>query len=594
MTIDIALTLFIILAALVLFATEKLRVDVVALLVLIAIGVLGLIPPDELFSGFSNSAVITVWAVYMVSGGMFKTGVADKMGSIIFRVSGASEARLIGVIMLTVGILSAFMNNVGAVAMLLPAVIGISRKTNVPVSKLLIPLAFASLLGGAMTLIGTPANILAAGILAERGLPTFGFFEFAPIGIVVLICGVLYMVFIGRRLLPIREGAHANEEVSELRDYMAEVWVSPDSPLDGKTIFESELGQEYDVTILAIHREYAQLPARRDTELKSGDLLIVESSANQIIDASRALNLIVDMDYTLDIEKLEPGDVNVIEAAIAPNSNIAGQTLRDIHFRDRYGYTAMAISRAGRVLTRRLRDIPLQFGDSLLLQGPEHRLEALQESRNFLVLERIKEEEFRRNKAPFAVFALILAISLAIFAGMDIALAMVIAAVIMILTGALRVEEAYESVDWRTVFLVAGMLPLGLAMEQTGAARFLADMMLGVFGPYGPIATLAGIYLLAALVTQPMSNAAAIVLIVPIALDTAAGLDANYKTFTMAVVIGAATSFLSPVGHKANVLVFGPGGYKFTDYARVGFLLTILLLIVSMIFIPIFWPLFPS
>jgi di/tricarboxylate transporter len=209
-------------------------------------------------------------------------------------------------------------------------------------------------------------------------------------------------------------------------------------------------------------------------------------------------------------------------------------------------------------------------------------------------LEPIETEQFRRNKAPIAIGALVLAIGLTIFAGMSISLAMVIAAVIMILAGALRIEEAYQSVDWRTVFLVAGMLPLGLAMELTGTAEFLADIMLGVFGPYGALATLAGIYLLAALITQPMSNAAAIVLIVPIALDTALGLGANYKTFTMAVVIGAATSFLSPVGHKANVLVFGPGGYKFTDYARVGAILTVALLIVSMIFLPIFWPLFPD
>ncbi|MCI0876319.1 MAG: anion permease, partial [Chloroflexi bacterium] len=291
---------------------------------------------------------------------------------------------------------------------------------------------------------------------------------------------------------------------------------------------------------------------------------------------------------------LERGDVQLIEATLAPRSHIVGRSLRDVRFRDRYGFTALAISRQGEVITERLRDVPLKFGDSLLLQGPPRRVKQLQEGENFLVLEPIETEQFRRNKAPIAVAALVLAIGLAIFAGMAISLAMVIAAVIMILAGALRIEEAYESVDWRTVFLVAGMLPLGLAMELTGTARLLADVILEVFEPYGARAALAGIYLLAALITQPMSNAAAIVLIVPIALDTADGLDANYKTFTMAVVIGAATSFLSPVGHKANVLVFGPGGYKFTDYARVGAILTVLLLIVSMIFLPIFWPLFPD
>jgi len=238
--------------------------------------------------------------------------------------------------------------------------------------------------------------------------------------------------------------------------------------------------------------------------------------------------------------------------------------------------------------------VPLQGGDMLLLQGSKYRIDELQEGRDFLVLVPVQHEQYRLNKAPIAVGALLLAIGMTVFAGMDIALAMVIAAMIMILSGALTIEEAYESVDWRTVFLVAGMLPLGMAMAQTGTAEFLADIVLGIFGPFGPRAALLGIYLLAALITQPMSNAAAIVLVMPIALDTAFGLDANYKTFTMAVVIGAATSFLTPVGHKANVLIFGPGGYKFTDYARVGALLTVILIIVSMIFLPIFWPLFPE
>ncbi|UCC54700.1 MAG: SLC13 family permease [Anaerolineaceae bacterium] len=595
MTLDIALTLLIILAAMVLFATEKLRVDVVAILVLISVGVLGLIPREELFSGFSNSAVITVWAVYMVSGGLFKTGVADTIGKAILKVAGNREAGLIAVIMLSAGLISAFMNNVGAVAMLMPAIVGISRQTKVPVSKMLIPLAFASLLGGKMTLIGTPANILATGILAERGLPTFGFFEFTPIGVVVLATGILYMVTIGRRLLPVREGVHGKEDVYRLRDYVTEVRVSPTSPLNGKSLFESHLGREYDFTVLAIQRENGDQPAlHRETQIRSGDLLIIESSASDIMNARQSLGLTIAVDYELDIDSLEPGDVQVVEATLAPNSRMAGHSLRETRFRDRYGFNALAISRAGEVITERLHDIPLQFGDALLLQGPRYRVESLEEGDDFQLLEPVDLEIYRRSKAPIAIGTLLFAIGLVVSGAMGIALAMVIAAMIMILSGVLTIDEAYESVDWRTVFLVAGMLPLGLAMEETGTAKFLADIVLGAFGPYGPVATLAGIYLLAALITQPMSNAAAIVLVVPIALDTALGLGANYKTFTMAVVIGAATSFLSPVGHKANVLVFGPGGYKFTDYARVGALLTVVLLIVSLIFLPIFWPLFPE
>jgi di/tricarboxylate transporter len=312
------------------------------------------------------------------------------------------------------------------------------------------------------------------------------------------------------------------------------------------------------------------------------------------MEASRRLGLIIDVDYELELDSLEHGEVQVIETTLSPSSHIVGQSLNEARFRDQYGFTALAISSQGKVLTQRLRDIPLQLGDALLLQGPQHRIAGLLEGNDFVVLEPHEPETFRRNKAPIAVGALLLAISIALFTDFGIALAMVIAALTMILSRTITIEEAYKSVDWRTVFLVAGMLPLGLAMEATGTARFLGELMLRIFGSFGPVAALAGIYLLAACITQPMSNAAAVVLITPIALDTAAGLGANHLTFTMAVVIGAATSFLSPVGHKANVLVFGPGGYKFTDYARVGALLTVILLIVSIIFLPLVWPLFPG
>ena len=594
MTTEIALTLTIIVAALTLFATEKLRVDLVALLVLLSVGLLRLINPEEIFDGFANPAVITVWAVYIVSGGLFRTGVADAMGRGILRFAGNREPRLIATIMVTCGVISAFMNNVGATAMLMPAMVGISRRTKIPVSKLLIPLSFSSLLGGKMTLIGTPANILAMAILAERGLSTLSFFEFTPIGIVVLTTGVLYMVLVGRHLLPVREGTQGRRDVYRLREYVTEVRVSTTSPLAGKTLLESRLGKDYDLTVLAIDRDGASLsPIRRDTLVQAGDLLTVEGSADDLVAARVVLGLTIEAERKLDIERLEPGNVQLIEATLSPRSSLVGRTLRGVRFRDRYGFTALAIWRHGETITEKLRDLPLLFGDALLLQGAQHRVPELQRGKDFLVLEPLELERLRRNKAPIAIAALALAILLVVFADFHISMAMVIAAVIMILTGCLSIEEAHESIDWRTVFLVAGMLPLGMAMEATGTAQYLADIMIDALGAHGPTALLAGTYLLAALITQAMSNAAAMVLIVPIAIDTALGLGANHITFTMAVVIGAATSFLSPVGHKANVLVYGPGGYRFLDYARVGALLTVVLLIVSMIFLPLFWPLFP-
>lgn len=595
MTPEIALTLGIIAAAIVLFATDKLRVDVIALLVLLTVGLTGLIDAEEAFAGFSNPAVITVWAVYIVSGGLFKTGVADIVGRFILRLAGTSEARLVTVIMLTCGIMSAFMNNVGATAMLLPAVVGIARQAKIPVSKLLLPLSFSSLLGGKMTLIGTPANILATGILVDRGLPSFGFFEFTPIGAVVLATGIVYMVVIGRHLIPARQPPDDPKLAFGLREYTSEVRVLPGSPLAGKTLVESRLGADYDLTVVAIERDGEETPIvlHRDTRIEPGDLLIVKSGVERLVQAQQALGLQIETGTHEVISELDGDGSTVVEATLAPRSHVMGRSLEEVHFRDRYGFTTLAIWRHGEVITQRLRDVRLEFGDALLLQGPRRRLQTLQEGEDFLVLEPVRVETHRRRKAPIATGIMGLVILLVVLAGIHISMAMVIGSVLMVLSRCLTMEEAHESIDWRTVFLVAGMLPLGTAMENTGTARYLAEQLLGAVGGFGPIAVLAGIYILAALITQPMSNAAAMVLVVPIAVDTAASLGANHLTFTMATIIGAATSFLTPVGHKANVLVFGPGGYRFFDYTRAGLLLTIALLAVSMIFIPLFWPLFP-
>jgi di/tricarboxylate transporter len=594
MTLEIGLTLGIILVAVVLFATEKLRVDVVALIVLITVGLTGLVSPEDVFAGFANPAVITVWAVYMVSGGLFKTGVADILGRGILRLSGTSEARLIAVIMLTCGIMSGFMNNVGATAVLLPVVVGISRRTKVPVSKLLIPLAFSSLLGGELTVIGTPANILGTGILAARGLPTFEFFDFLPIGAIFLSTGVIYMLLVGRRLLPVRQAPDDELTTSQLRGYVSEVRVAEDSRVAGQTLVESRLGAEYELTVLAIERHgRLRTNLHPDTRIQAGDLLMVEGAVEKLIQARDALRLVIDAERTTELEQqLDTDKVHLVEATLAPASRMVDQTLKEIEFRNRYGFSVLAIWRHGDVITQRLRDVQLKFGDAVLLQGPRHRMPALQEGDDFLILEPVALELRRLSKAPIAAGIMGLVLAMVLVGSVHIAMAMVVGAVLMVLTGCLTMDEAYQNVDWRTVFLVAGMLPLGMAMETTGAAQFLADVLLGAVGDLGPRAVLAGLYILVALLTQPMSNAAAVVLVTPIAIDTALGMGADPRPFVLTVVLGAATSFLTPVGHKANVLVFGPGGYRFFDYTRVGALLTPILLVVTVIFVPILFPLF--
>jgi len=496
--------------------------------------------------------------------------------------------------MLACGIISAFMNNVGATAMLLPAVVSISKQTRVPVSKLLIPLSFSSLLGGSLTLIGTPANILATSIVAENGLPTFGFFDFTLIGAIIFMTGILYMVFIGRRLLPVRQAPGEKQIARDLRKYISEVCVLAEGRLAGKTLFESRLGADFDLNVIAIIRSDVMLTNfDRETVLDQGDLLMVEGTIENLMRARDELGLGIADQTQLQLGELDDESAHIVEATLAPRSSMVGRSLSSIKFRARYGFTVLAIYRQGEIIMKRLRSVKLQFGDALILQGPRHRLSGLNAKSDFMVLEPVSISKTRTSKMPMAIALMALVIGLVLFANFSISTAMVIGAVAMVLTNCLTMDEAYQSIDWRTVFLVAGMLPLGMAMESTGAARYLADLLLEAVGGLGPMAVLGGIYLLAALITQPMSNAAAIVLVVPIALDTAQRLGANHLTFTLAVVIGAATSFLTPVGHKANVLVFGPGGYKFFDYGRVGILLTIFLFIATMIALPILFPLFP-
>ncbi len=594
MTLEIGLTLGIVAVAVVLFATEKLRVDLIALIVLLTVAFTQLVDAKQAFAGFSSPAVITVWAVYIVSGGLFATGVADWMGHAILRLAGRSEIRLIVVIMVSCGIMSAFMNNVGATAMLLPAVIGISRRSNVPVSRLLIPLSFSSLMGGNMTLIGTPANILGANILIDRGLPSFGFFDFLPTGLIVFAVGVLYMALLGRKLLPVRETPEAvGTSPRRLREYISEVKVQDDSVLAGKTLQEAALGKRYDLTVVSMNREgQVRTNLFRNSRLQAGDLLFIRGSVDNLIRARQELGLRVEAELKDDLAAFEGREVAIVEATLAPNTHLVGKSLQQIFFRDRYGFNVLAIWRRGKIITERLRSVKLQFGDALLLLGPTHRVDSLEQGDEFLLLEPHEIKPSRRGKAPFAVAIMLFVLGLVMFAGLSIATAMVAGAVLMVLSGCLSMEEAYQSIEWKTVFLVAGMLPLGTAMEVTGTARYIADILLGAAGGWGPMAVLAAIYILSALITQPMSNAAAVVLMVPIAIDAAVSLGANIEPFVLATVIGASTSFLTPVGHKANVLVFGPGGYRFFDYTRVGAPLNLVILIVTLITLPLIWPVF--
>lgn len=591
MTQENILVLAILAVAVVLFVTERLRVDLIAMLVLITLSVTGLVTIEEAFSGFASPAVITVWSVYIVSGALFRSGVADTLANFMLRLAGENYLRLLFIIMLTVGVMSSFMNNIGAVAILLPAVVSVARKINVAPSKLLIPMAFTSLLGGKMTLIGTPPNILATSIMESYGgLEPFGFFDFTPMGAIVLGVGILYFLLIGNRILPDRTPGGDLSESYQIRDYLSEVRISESSSLIGQTLPESQLGQKFNLNIIQIQRcDEGLLVPLQDPVLMADDLLLVQGSSQNILEASEALGLETIDDWKFD--ELSQESQAMVEVTLSPRSQMQGKTLKQSDFRAHYGLTVLAIQHHGESISANLAEIPLDIGDALLIQGPEERIAQLRRDKDFLILETPPMESKRIKKAPLAVLILVGVLVAVSTRVLPVSTAMLIGAVLMVLTRVLDMDEAYDSIEWKSVFLIAGMLPMGIAMQNSGTALFLAEKIVELVGNWGTVAVMMGIFLMTALTTEVMSNAAATVLVTPIAIDAARSLGANPQTFVMAVVIAAATSFLMPIGHQANVLVFGPGGYKFSDYTKVGVWLNIIIFFVVLIFLPIIWPL---
>lgn len=601
LTFEIGLVLSILAAAIVLFASEKLRVDLVAMLVLLTLLLTGLLTTDEAFSGFANPAVVTVWAIYIVSASLTHTGIADVMGTHLGRIAGTSERRLILVTMLAVGTMSAFMNNIGATAVLLPVVIGLGRKAKVMPSKLLIPLAFGSLLGGVTTLIGTPPNILASIALSDAGLTPFSLFDFTPMGIIILCSSIVYMMLVGRHLLPsyvdtthVAQPEETTDLTTEYRinDYLVELHVLPGSPLVGKTIVETRLGEEYDLTVMGMMRDgRLRLGVLPNAHVKPGDILFTRGEPNQLLDVSQKIGVTVSSDGMLDARDLNSQEAGIAEIVVSQKAKFIGQTLRQIDFRGRYGLTVLAIWREERPIRGGVFDEPLRLGDTLLVHGRRERIEALRHDISFLVLNAPDHHQFRLHKAPLNMFIFVSMIALVGFGVLHISVAAVLGAMLTVLTGCLNMDEAYQSIEWKSVFLIAGMLPMGVAMEKTGTALYLSEQIIGVVGGFGPLGVLVGLFVLTTILTAFMSNAAAAVLVAPIAIQTAVSLNIDPRSFVMGIAIAASNSFVTPIGHQSCVLVYGPGGYRFFDFAKVGLPLTILIWVLMLIFLPIFFPL---
>lgn len=601
-TDEIVLMLAILGISVLLFITDWLRVDIVALLVLLALVLTRLITPEEAFAGFSSPAVITVWAIFIVSGGLFYTGVANLLGDRLLKMAGASQSRLIGLLMTTVGLMSGVMNNVGATAVLMPAVVTMSRKARVNASRLLIPLAFGSLLGGMTTLIGTPPNILVSDALRMAGLQPFSLLEFAPIGLTVLVTGSLYMVLLGRRFLPERTpeerlATAAGPDVDlvdlyRLGERLFRARIPFGSPLVGQTLAKSNLRQNFELAVIGLERrDGVQLAPDKDIVLRRGDMLLLEGMVDNLVWAEATGRLDVQPEVGIYDKDLQSEVVGIAEVILSPHSQLVGKTLTDILFREKFNLSVLAILRDGRPRRTGLAELPLRFGDTLLIQGPRQNIRVLQRERDFVVLGDVDGGPILHTaKAPLATGILLVMLVPVVAGWLPITAAALLAGILMVISGCLTMDEAYQSIEWKAVFLVAGTLPLGIAMEKTGTAEFLAGLMVDAVGKLGPLALLAGFYILTNLLTQFMSNAASTVLIAPIAIGAAQQIGSEPYALLMAVAVAASAGFLTPVAHQSNVLVMGPGGYRFGDYFKVGLPLDLLVFVITLLIVPLLWP----
>jgi len=588
---DIFVVLSILLIAIFLFATEWVRMDLVSLMVLLALGLTGQVTPIEAFAGFSNPAVITVAAMFIISEAIANTGATVKLGQKLMLFAGSNASRLVVIIMLTVAAFSAFINNIGATAIMMPLVISMAQKVRIPPSKLLIPLAFGSLLGGVCTLIGTPPNILMNELLFEFTGQNFRMFDFTPIGVLIVAAGVVYMVKLGYKLLPSRKSGTLTEAY-QVKEYITEVAILDNSPLVGKTIAQSGLEEEYKLKVRALLRKRRKIPLpRRNRKLQGGDILFLEGNPEAILKvrSKKGLHVVPERDNPPD-QNSDSKNIVVVEATLAPTSEMVGKTLREVRFADTHGLTVLAIWRSGSPVVKKVDHVVLRFGDVLLLQGTQQKALHLGKEHGFLLLGGVPQVSYYPRKAPIAIGTLIGVVFLATTGAMPIMLSATLGALFLVLCNCLTPKEAYESIDWSIILLIAGTLPLGIAMENSGAAELLAGIIVGGIGPFGPWSVMVGLFMVTFLLTSIMSNAAAAVLIAPIAFNAALELSVNPKPFFMAVAIAASTCFMTPISHQSNALVMGPGGYRFLDYTKVGTPLNMLVMLIASLTIPLLYP----
>ena len=582
----------ILLVALVLFVTELVPIDLTALLVVGLLILTGVLTPAEGFSGFSHPAPVTVAAMLVLSAGLIRTGAVAKLGQKVSALGGSSEVSQLAVIFPVIALLSAFISNTAAVAMFIPLVLNIAREKNLSPSKMLLPLSYAAILGGACTYIGTSTNIIVGTIYAEGGHPPLQMFEFSGLGMVLLVLGAVYMLAIGQRNLPSRPTEVSLTEGYRLREYLTELVIREDSPLLDKTLEETDFSRQLDIEVLEIQRGQHKLRLfLRDIRLKGGDVLIVKGSLENILKIRDTEGVDMLAEVKLSDRDLKSEDITLAEAVISPDSFLIGRTLKEANFRQRYQATALAIRRHGSQIRDKLGRVRFRVGDMLLVQVRKGVLGNLRQDSDFmLILEESEGSDFRFSKLPFAVLIFLGVIAAAASRELSIELAALFGAMAMVLTRCITLRQAYLAVDWRIVILIGGTLALGTAMEKTGTANRIAEHLVEWSGALGPVALIAVLYLLTLGMTELMSNNATAALLTPIAISIAHQGGWDPRPFVFCVAFAASCSFLTPIGYQTNTMVYGPGGYRFTDYFKVGVWLSLISWLAATLLIPRIWP----
>ena len=593
-TPEIIIVISILTIAIILFVTELIRLDVTALLVAVTLGLTGVLTPTEAFSGFSSEAVLAVLGILIIGIALERTGAVE----IISKMYGGNNKKsynfLILMVILSGVILSSVMNNVVAVAILLPSVVRAATVSKIPPSKLLIPLAFGTSFGGMLTLIGTPPNLIVNSQLTQEGLSGFNMFDFFPVGIVITIAGLIYFLTLGKKLLPnhsVRTSSGSVPTGSELIELykidraLYETVIHENCELVNRTLSDTGLGQHYRVNVIAvISKRGTRAKPSPNYVIKPGDKLILTGNVEALHTAEKNFNISIESSREFSLKDLEQLNVTHIEAVISPRSDLEGKTLREVKFRDRFGVNVIAIWRGSETISFGIGDTKLQTGDALLIQGTHEKLELLNDSDDLIVVGETPDKK-ANSKSVLAISIFLITIIPAVLGFIPISIAALSGALLLILTRCISIEQAYKNLQWKIIFLMAGVIPLGLALQKTGAAEFISENILKPFPGNEPIVLLSIVFLLTLLLCVTTSNNTAALIMAPIGFAKATSVGVDPALVMLVVAYAASTSFLTPVAHQSNVLVMGAGGYTKSDYFKVGLPLTIItgLIVIGML-----------